>query len=257
VAAFPLNVMVLLPWLPPKLLPLTVTDSPTGPEFGERRLIVGDPRTVKVTALLGTPSDVTTIPPVVAPAGTGTTIEVALQEVGVAEVPLKVIVLLPCVAPKLVPVRLTVAPTTPATGERVAILGVGRTVKPTPLLFTPSTLTTTFPVVAPVGTDTTIEVSVHVVIEANLPLNVTELAVAPKFVPVIVTVPPIGPEFGERLAMFGAGTTVKLTPLLAVPLTVTTTLPVVAPAGTVVEMKVEPHEVRVAAVPLNVTVLVP
>jgi len=249
--------MVLLPCVPPKLLPLTVTDSPTGPEFGERLLIVGAPRTVKVTELLGTPKDVTTIPPEVAPAGTGTTIEVAVQVVGVAAVPLNVIVLLPCVAPKLVPVRLTVAPTAPAIGERVAILGVGRTVKLTPLLFTPSALTATFPVVAPVGTVTTIEVSLHVVIEANLPLNETELPVAPKFVPVIVTVPPIGPEFGERLTMFGAGTTVKLAPLLVVPPTVTTTLPEVAPAGTVVEMKVEPHEVGVATVPLNVTVLVP
>jgi hypothetical protein len=56
--------------------------------------------------------------------------------------------------------------------------------------------------------------------------------------------------------MLGGGrVTVKVTPLLAVPPTVTTTLPVVAPAGTA--MLVVLQLVGVAAVPLNVTVLVP
>lgn len=55
-----------------------------------------------------------------------------------------------------------------------------------------------------------------------------------------------------------AGTvTVKLEPLLAWPLTVTTTFPVVAPAGTGTVTLVEDHAVGVVAVPLNVTVLVP
>ena len=41
------------------------------------------------------------------------------------------------------------------------------------------------------------------------------------------------PDVGLRLVMLGAGTvTVKLTPLLATPPTVTTTFPVVAPLGT-------------------------
>jgi hypothetical protein len=212
-----------------------VTDWLTGPEVGERVVIEGEPNTVKVTGLLGTPSDVTTMPPVVVPAGTGTTIEVALQLVGVAAVPLKVIVLLPWVAPKLVPVRVTDVPTIPETGESVAMTGVGRTVKLTPLLFTPSTLISTFPEVAPVGTGDTIEVSVQVVGEAYFPLNVRLLAVAPKLVPVIVMDAPTGPELGDKVAMFGAGTTVKLIPLLTEPPTVTVTLPVVAPDGTVVE----------------------
>ncbi len=52
----------------------------------------------------------------------------------------------------------------------------------------------------------------------------------PKFVPVIVTDVPGGPDAGLRLVMFGG--TVKRTPLLAMPATITTTLPVVAPKGT-------------------------
>jgi hypothetical protein len=56
----------------------------------------------------------------------------------------------------------------------------------------------------------------------------------------------------------GAETTVNTTPLLALPLTVTTTLPVVAPVGTITTMAPELQLGKlVAAVPLNVTVLLP
>src|SRR5437867_9161930 len=51
--------------------------------------------------------------------------------------------------------------------------------------------------------------------------------------------------------------TVKFDPLLAAPLTVTTTSPVVAPFGTGAAMLVALQLVGVAAMPLNVTVLVP
>jgi hypothetical protein len=56
----------------------------------------------------------------------------------------------------------------------------------------------------------------------------------------------------------GAAVTVKLTPLLATPPTVTTTFPLVAPVGTGATMLVAVQfaGVIVAAVPLNVTVLV-
>jgi hypothetical protein len=50
---------------------------------------------------------------------------------------------------------------------------------------------------------------------------------------------------------------VKVTPLLATPLTVTTTAPVEAPAGTVAVIEVLLQLVAVAATPLNLTVLVP
>ena len=65
----------------------------------------------------------TTTGPVVAPEGTGTTIVVALQLVGVANVPLNVMVLLPCVAPKLVPATETEVPIGPEVGDRSVIEG--------------------------------------------------------------------------------------------------------------------------------------
>ena len=73
--------------------------------------------------------------------------------------------------------------------------------------------------------------------------------------PVMVTDVPAAPDVGDRLVMCGA--TVKLTPLLATLLTVTTTLPVVALDGTGTAMLVLLQLVGLAAVPLNVTVLLP
>jgi len=79
------------------------------------------------------------------------------------------------------------------------------TVKPTPLLATPPTVTTTFPVVAPLGTGATTLVALQLVGVATVPLNVTVLVpcVVPKFVPPIVTNTPTGPEVGERLVTVG------------------------------------------------------
>jgi len=73
----------------------------------------------------------------------------------------------------------------------------------------------------------------------------------------MVTEAPTPPETGLRLAMVGVGSTVNVTPLLATPPTVTTTLPVVAPVGTFATMLVALQLVGVAAVPLKVSVLVP
>jgi hypothetical protein len=133
------------------------------------------------------------------------------------------------------------------------------TVKFDPLLAWPPTVTTTFPVVAPTGAGTTMVVAFQLVGVAAIPLNETVLVpcVAPKFAPVIVTGVPIGPDVGLRPAMLGGTTTVKFDPLLAWPPTVTTTLPVVAPAGTGTVMLVAVHAVGDPLVPLNVTVLVP
>jgi len=87
--------------------------------------------TVKVMALLATPPTVTTTLPVVAPVGTGTTMLDALQLellVGVAVVPLKVTVLVPCVAPKFVPVIVTDVPTVPEVGFRLVMVGAAAAV---------------------------------------------------------------------------------------------------------------------------------
>ncbi|PYU04641.1 MAG: hypothetical protein DMG33_13385 [Acidobacteria bacterium] len=63
--------------------------------------------------------------PLVAPLGTGATMLVLLQLVGVAVVPLKLTVLVPCVAPKFVPAIVTAVPTGPEVGERLVMLGAG------------------------------------------------------------------------------------------------------------------------------------
>ena len=79
--------------------------------------------------------------------------------------------------------------------------GVGKTVNAKPALATPLTVTTTLPVVAPVGTTTVIDVALQLVIEvAATPLKVTVLdpCVAPKLLPVIVTEEPTDPELVER-----------------------------------------------------------
>src|SRR5216110_826344 len=131
--------------------------------------------------------------------------------------------------------------------------GVEPTVKFTPLLAIPPTVTTTLPVVAPLGTDATMLVALQLVVLAVVPLKVT-VPVVPKLVPVMVTAVPTGPVVGFRLVMAGADeVTVKFTPLLAIPPTVTTTLPVVAPPGTDATMLVALQLVVLAAVPLKVT----
>ena len=118
-----MNVTVLVPWVEPKFVPVIVTDVPTAPELGDKLLMLTVGRTVKLTPLLGFPLTVTTTFPLVAPVGTGATIEVALQLVGVAVVPLNFTVLLPLAFPKLVPVIVTDRPTAPEVGDKLVILG--------------------------------------------------------------------------------------------------------------------------------------
>jgi hypothetical protein len=83
------------------------------------------------------------------------------------------------------------------------MLGVDDTVKFTPLVATPPTVTSTLPVVAPVGTDVAMLVALQVVTVAAVPLNVTVLVPCedPKFVPVIVTGVPTGPDVVDSLVM--------------------------------------------------------
>jgi len=103
-----------------------------------------------------------------------------------------------------------------------------------PLLATPPTVTTTLPVVAPVGTVATIDVALQlVIVVAVVPLNVTVLVlcVAPKFVPVIVTDVPTGPEVEDKLVMVGVPVVIVKLKALDVPppggglTTVTATVP--------------------------------
>jgi hypothetical protein len=97
-------------------------------------------------------------------------------------------------------------------------------------------VTTTFPVVAPEGTGTTIEVGVQVAGVAATPLNVTVFPEGPdpKLLPEIVTVVPIEPEDGETADMDGGGTIVKLRLLLTAPFCTTYApeVPATVPDGT-------------------------
>jgi hypothetical protein len=106
------------------------------------------------------------------------------------------------------------------------------TVNAAPLPATPPTVTTTFPLAAPLGTGTVMLVSLQLVGVATVPLKLTmlELCTAPKLVPVIVTGVPTGPDAGLRLLM--PGVTVKFTPLLTLWMPPTVTLSPVSPAAT-------------------------
>src|SRR5260370_41025698 len=107
------------------------------------------------------------------------------------------------------------------------MLGVGNTVNEELLLFTPLAFTTTLPVVAPVGTEATIDAALQlVIVVAVVPLNVTVLVpwVDPKFAHGIVTDARTAPDVGGSLVMLGAATTVNEAPLLVTPLDVTTTV---------------------------------
>lgn len=102
--------------------------------------------TVKVIPLLDCPPAVTITGPVVALEGTGTTIWLGPQFVGVVETPLNVTVLCPCVAPKFCPLIVTDVAVGPEEGETTEIDGANE--KETPLLEIPPKVTTTRPVVA-------------------------------------------------------------------------------------------------------------
>lgn len=232
-----------------------VTEVPTGPDVGLKLVIAGV--TVNKTRLLPTPLTITMTLPVVAAAGTGATMVVSLQLVGVIVEAPSVTALEPCVAPKLVPVIVTEVPVGPDVGD--TLLMNGATLNATPLLAKPLTVTTTLPLVAPLGTGTVMLVSLQPVGVPAVPLNVTVLLPCdpPKFVPLMVTEPPIWAKVGIMPVMFGGTITVNTTALLGTPPTVTTTLPLVAPLGTGTVMLVALQLVGVALVPLKVTVLLP
>ena len=121
-AMAPLKLTVLVPCVAPKFTPEIATDAPTPPEFGDRLMMLGGGTTVKVTPLLACPPTVTTTLPVVAALGTGTAMLVALQLDGEPSVPLKLTVLVPCVAPKFAPAIVIMVPTAPDTGDRLVML---------------------------------------------------------------------------------------------------------------------------------------
>jgi hypothetical protein len=259
-AEVPLNVTVDDPWEDPKLLPAIVTEVVvTGPAFGDRLVITGNEGvvTVKLTPFEAPTEVVTTTFPVVAPVGTVQTRDAALQLPQLAVIPLNWTKEVPWVEPKLLPAIVVVDPTIPALGDRLLTIGRNRTVKLTPELAWADTVTTTLPVVAPVGTAQCRSVLVQEEQEAVVPLNVTVLEpwLEPKVVPAIATEVPTTPLVGDKDVI--AGVTVNEIEFEAFPPTVAITLPVVAAEGTRQTMLVAPQLVTEQAVPLNVKALEP
>lgn len=261
VAVTPLNVTVFCPGVALKELPDIVTVVPPVPDVGEKLLTVGVTEKLlpdnAVSALTSTD-----IFPVDAPLGTVTTSEVLVADDTVVVTPLNFTMLFAGVVLKFVPVIVTGVPTAPEVGEKFVIVGV-RTVTVkfvADVAVCPPTVTVIVPVVAPDGTVTVRLVALAAVTVAVVLLNFTVLfaGVALKFVPVIVTGVPTGPDDGEKPDMVGTGITVKSDADVPVcPPTVTVILPVVAPLGTVAISCVAEAEVTVAVTLLNFTVLLP
>jgi hypothetical protein len=212
-----------------KLLPEIVMVAPGSPLLGAKPVTLG--ATVNPAPLLLSTPLVTTTLPVRALFGTTAAIVVFVQLETLAPCPLRVTI--PGIEPKFVPEIVKGVPEAPLAGLRLLIAGAG-TVNATPLLLTPEAVTTTLPLVAPIGTFVAIVDAEKLETVPDIPLNLTTGVVLPKFDPATVTGVPAAPEAGEVLVIIGAGTTVKLVPLLTLPPTVTVTFPVVAPTGTAV-----------------------
>lgn len=180
-----------------KLVPVMITVEPSAPALGVKPEIVGVGNTVKLVILsISIPTVVILIFPVVAPTGTVVIIRPASEEVTVAATSLKKT---DGAGPKLLPVMVTVAPTAPLVGLKLAITGVGNTVKTLALAtVTPLVVTVIVPVDAPAGTVVVILLVVDEVTVATTSLNATELfaAMVLKFVPSMVTVAPTAPLTG-------------------------------------------------------------
>jgi hypothetical protein len=123
--------------------------------------------------------------------------------------------LLPCVAPKPLPLICTCVPAGALDGERELIIGLG-VLKTTSALLNPANpLTVTGPVVAEDGTVATICVSLQLTTEPLwllklmllcVPFVIPCVCVAPKFDPLIVTWVPGPPLAGDTLLMCGNAT---------------------------------------------------
>lgn len=168
-----MNETTLEPAVAPNPAPVIVTEAPTGPAVGLTLAMLGG-STAKLTPLPETPPTVTTTLPVVV-VGTIAAMLEGLQLVIDAPFPLNVTVLVPCEAPKFAPAIVTNVPIWPEEGVSEVMTGVGSTLNATELLVAPPTVTKTFPVVAPVGTEVTMLVVLQLVGVAVVPLNVTVL----------------------------------------------------------------------------------
>lgn len=123
----------------------------------------------------------------------------------------------------------------------------------------PPTVTEIVPVVAPTGTVVVIVVDVLAVTMAVVPLKLTVLlaGVRSKFVPVIVTVVPMGPEAGVKAVMVGTAAKVNPFCVAVPPGVVTETLPEVPAAIIAVILVADTTLNDAAAVPPKLTAVAP
>jgi hypothetical protein len=213
VELFTVNALAALPLkatavAPVKLLPVIVTEVPTGPFAGLKLEIAGRAAvTVKLLAEFAAPSGVVTeTRPVVVPLATVAVIFVTLLTVKAeAALPLKATAVAPV---KLVPVMATEVPTGPLVGAKLLITGGASTVNmPADAAVPPGVVTVTAPVVVLLATVAVICVALLTVnVEAAFPPNATALAPF-RFAPVMVTTAPADPDVGVKFEIAGAGTT--------------------------------------------------
>ena len=256
--------------VPLKLVPVMTTCFPTGPNVGQKQVMVGAGAevTVKFVALVPVPLGVVTrIAPVVAPVGTVTVI-------WVAEFTVKLVAatLFERNSGRTSEVRTRddhrSVQLGPMVGANDVIVGTGPvpTVKLLELVAVATGVTTWIgPVVAPAGTNALIWVDAADEVGttanvADVPLKSTEVAFS-RFVPMIVTAVPTGPDGGKNDVIVGTqvpGATVKFELGAEGPSAFDTTIgPVVAAAGTVTLICVlETASNSGALAPLNVTPVV-
>lgn len=261
-AAVPPTVTVEPPCDAPKAAPESTTDDPVPAAAGAAEF--SDGNSVNGRLLLACPATVTIaewLPPASA-GGDAAEMPVLLQLVMVAGNPPMDRTLVPCAAPKLVPVIVIPVATVPLEGDRV--VSVGYTVNVTELLATPPTVTTTdcTPETAAAGTMNDRLVGDQFVAATAAPPNVMLFPAedAPKLAPEITTVVPALPMMGKMPDIEGPPATV--TTKLAVPLwplTVITTawVPAPRPPGTVASMTPPFHVPATAATPPMVSVEMP
>jgi len=144
-------------------------------------------------------------------------------------------VLLPCVAPKPLPVICTWAPIGPALGETAEISGFGEVNMNSRLLCRPFTVTLTGLIPATVPAEATICVFDQLTTVIAVPFNATLLEpfVAWNPEPLIVICVPTIPLVGLMLVICGGGTVKFMFALLVTPDSTMLMAPLIAVLGTV------------------------
>ncbi len=196
---------------PVKLVPVIVTVIPLTPLVGVKEVIVGAGIKIKPGLVAVPPGVVTETLPEDPDATTAVMLVADTTINETAAIPPK----LTAVAPvKFVPVTVTVMPLPALVGVNEVIVGAGIKIKPGPVAVPPGVVTETFPDVPAATMAVMLVADTTVNDAAAVPPKLTTVAPV-KFVPVIITVIPVGPLVGVKLVIVG-GTMPRRTPKLLV-----------------------------------------